>query len=38
LPSSNVWRDRLVGAVAHGEGEHDWAVIARDQARAIRLS
>ena len=23
LPSGNVWRDRLVGAVAHGEGEHD---------------
>jgi 3-hydroxyisobutyrate dehydrogenase-like beta-hydroxyacid dehydrogenase len=34
LPSGNVWRDRLVGAVAHGEGEHDWAVMARDQARA----
>ena len=28
LPSGNVWRDRLVGAVAHGEGEHDWAVMA----------
>ena len=23
---------RLVGAVAHGEGEHDWAVMANDQA------
>ena len=23
LPSGNVWRDRLVGALAHGEGEHD---------------
>jgi 3-hydroxyisobutyrate dehydrogenase-like beta-hydroxyacid dehydrogenase len=34
LPSGNVWRDRLVGAVAHGEGECDWAVMARDQARA----
>ena len=32
LPSGNVWRDRLVGAVAHGEGEHDWAVMAHDQA------
>src|SRR5436305_189223 len=32
LPSGNVWRDRLVGAVAHGEAEHDWAVMAKDQA------
>ena len=38
LPSGNVWRDRLVGAVAHGEGEHDWAVMALDQARASGLS
>jgi 3-hydroxyisobutyrate dehydrogenase-like beta-hydroxyacid dehydrogenase len=37
LPSGNVWRDRLVGAVAHGEGEHDWAVMAQDQARASGL-
>ncbi len=37
LPSGNVWRDRLIGAVAHGEGEHDWAVMARDQARASGL-
>ena len=37
LPSGNVWRDRLVGALAHGEGEHDWAVMARDQARASGL-
>jgi hypothetical protein len=37
LPSGNVWRDRLVGAVAHDEGEHDWAVMARDQARASGL-
>ena len=34
LPSCNVYRDRLLGAVAHGEGELDWAVMARDQARA----
>ena len=34
LPSCNVWRDRLVGAIAHGEGGLDWAVMARDQARA----
>jgi len=37
LPSGNVWRDRLVGAVAHGEGENDWAVMAKDQARASGL-
>src|SRR5262245_1976963 len=37
LPSGNVWRDRLVGAAAHGESEHDWAVMARDQARASGL-
>ncbi len=28
LPSGNVWRDRLVGAVAHGDGGKDWAVMA----------
>ena len=38
LPSGNVWRDRLVGAVGHGEGEHDWAVMAKDQARASGLA
>ena len=38
LPSGNVWRDRLVGAVAHNEGEHDWAVMAKDQARASGLA
>ena len=38
LPSGNVWRDRLVGALAHGEGEHDWAVMAKDQARASGLN
>ena len=37
LPSGNVWRDRLVGAVAHGEAEHDWAVMALEQARASGL-
>jgi 3-hydroxyisobutyrate dehydrogenase-like beta-hydroxyacid dehydrogenase len=34
LPSCNVYRDRLLGAIAHGEGDLDWAVMARDQARA----
>jgi 3-hydroxyisobutyrate dehydrogenase-like beta-hydroxyacid dehydrogenase len=37
LPSLNVYRDRLLGAIAHGEGEQDWAVMARDQARASGL-
>jgi 3-hydroxyisobutyrate dehydrogenase-like beta-hydroxyacid dehydrogenase len=38
LPSGNVWRDRLIGAIAHGEGDHDWAVMAKDQARASGLA
>jgi 3-hydroxyisobutyrate dehydrogenase-like beta-hydroxyacid dehydrogenase len=38
LPSGNVWRDRLIGALAHGEGEHDWGVMAREQARASGLT
>jgi 3-hydroxyisobutyrate dehydrogenase-like beta-hydroxyacid dehydrogenase len=37
LPSGNAWRDRLIGAETHGEGELDWAVVARDQARASGL-
>ncbi len=37
LPSCNVWRDRLIGALAHGEGEHDWGVMAKEQARASGL-
>jgi 3-hydroxyisobutyrate dehydrogenase-like beta-hydroxyacid dehydrogenase len=38
LPSCNVWRDRLVGAVAHGDGDNDWAVMALEQARASGLA
>ena len=34
LPSGNVWRDRLIGAIAHGDGDKDWAVMAKEQARA----
>jgi 3-hydroxyisobutyrate dehydrogenase-like beta-hydroxyacid dehydrogenase len=34
LPSANTLRDRLLGAIAHGDGDKDWAVIAREQARA----
>jgi len=34
IPSANVWRDRLLGAIAHGGAQQDWAVVAREQARA----
>jgi|SRR5712671_6932 len=37
LPSGNAYRDRLLGAVAHGDGDKDWAVIAREQGRASGL-
>jgi 3-hydroxyisobutyrate dehydrogenase-like beta-hydroxyacid dehydrogenase len=37
LPSASVWRDRLLGAIAHGDGARDWAVVAREQARAAGL-
>lgn len=33
LPSLNVYRDTLLDAIAHGEGELDWAVMARVRAR-----
>ena len=38
LPSCNVWRDRLAGAIAHGDGDKDWAVMALEQARASGLA
>src|ERR1041384_1470123 len=38
LPSGNVWRDRLVGAAAHGDADKDWAVMALEQARASGLA
>lgn len=34
MPSANTVRDRLLGAIAHGDGEKDWAVMAREQNRA----
>lgn len=37
LPSVNTLRDRLLGALAHGDGDKDWAVIAREQARISGL-
>jgi len=38
MPSHNVYRDRLLGAVAHGDGDRDQAVLAREQARASGLA
>jgi 3-hydroxyisobutyrate dehydrogenase-like beta-hydroxyacid dehydrogenase len=37
LPSANTVRDRLLTAIAHGDGERDWAVLALEQARASGL-
>jgi 3-hydroxyisobutyrate dehydrogenase-like beta-hydroxyacid dehydrogenase len=37
LPSGNAFRDRLLSAIAHGEGEKDWAVVAREQGRSSGL-
>jgi 3-hydroxyisobutyrate dehydrogenase-like beta-hydroxyacid dehydrogenase len=37
LPSLNVYRDRLLDAMAHGESDLDWSVMARAQARASGL-
>ena len=37
LPSANVFRDTLLEALAHGEGDLDWAVMARVRARAAGL-
>lgn len=37
LPSASTYRDRLLTALAHGEGELDWAVLSRQQARASGL-
>ncbi len=34
LPSVGVCRDRLLSAIAHGDAEKDWSVMAREQARA----
>jgi 3-hydroxyisobutyrate dehydrogenase-like beta-hydroxyacid dehydrogenase len=37
LPCFNVYRDRLLGSVAHGDGDKDQAALAREQARACGL-
>jgi 3-hydroxyisobutyrate dehydrogenase-like beta-hydroxyacid dehydrogenase len=37
LPSLDVYRERLLGAIAHGDADKDQAVLAREQARACGL-
>ena len=37
MPSHNVYMDRLLGAVAHGDADRDQAVLGREQARASGL-
>ena len=37
LPSGSVVRDRLVGAIGHGDGDKDWAVLGRESARSCGL-
>ena len=37
MPTLDVYRDRLLGAIAHGDGDRDQAVLAREQARASGL-
>jgi 3-hydroxyisobutyrate dehydrogenase-like beta-hydroxyacid dehydrogenase len=37
LPSAAVLRDRLLTAIAQGDGERDWAVLAKNQARLSGL-
>jgi len=37
LPSTHIWRDHLLKAIERGEGALDWAVMAREQARASGL-
>jgi hypothetical protein len=34
MPSHDIYRQRLLGAVAHGDADRDQAVLAREQARA----
>ena len=37
MPLHNIYKDRLLGAMAHGDGDRDQAVLAREQARAAGL-
>jgi 3-hydroxyisobutyrate dehydrogenase-like beta-hydroxyacid dehydrogenase len=38
LPSAELYRERLLGAIEHGDAERDWAVLALEQARASGLA
>jgi len=38
LPSAHVWRKYLQSAIDRGDGDLDWAVMAREQARASGLA
>lgn len=38
LPTGSLCRDRLIGAIAHGDAEKDWAVMGLEQARASGLA
>lgn len=38
LPSGNTFRDRLLGAIAHGDADKDVAALALEQARASGLA
>jgi len=38
LPSASVCRERLLGAIAHGDIQKDWAAMALEQARASGLA
>jgi len=37
LPSAHIWRNYLAKAIERGDGHLDWAVMAREQARASGL-
>lgn len=37
LPSTHIWRNHLIRAIDRGEGALDWAVMAREHARASGL-
>jgi 3-hydroxyisobutyrate dehydrogenase-like beta-hydroxyacid dehydrogenase len=37
LPSASICRERLLGAIARGDGDRDWSVMALEQARASGL-
>jgi 3-hydroxyisobutyrate dehydrogenase-like beta-hydroxyacid dehydrogenase len=38
MPSATVCRERMLGAIAHGDAQRDWSAIALEQARASGLA